>query len=91
MFEKNNDGVEKCYYPVGLLTEDELSFAGHGHHGYSDSSYLYTNRTSWSFSPGSFDGVYAFEFRWYARSWDVYVSHSLVIRPVVSLVPGTRN
>ncbi len=82
--------MEKCDYPVGLLTEDELSFAGNGVYGYSASSYLYAARESWSSSPLGFSGTYALVFRWLANSRDVGVNDSYVIRPVVSLVPETE-
>ncbi len=79
------------HYPVGLLTEDELSFAGHGRSGYSTSSYLYTGLVSWSSSPYYFDGVIACGFHWVSLSWNYRVHSSVATRPVVSLVPGSRN
>ncbi len=78
-------------YPVGLLTEDELSFAGHGYPGYSNSSYLYTNRNLWSFSSHDFRDGFAVEFAWRAYSWGSHISDYFAVRPVVSLIPGTRR
>ncbi len=85
-----NCGIKKSHYPVGLLTEDELSFAGHGNSGGISSSYLYTARNSWSSSPYDFTYVNAREFIWLAGSGLGYVHGSSSVRPVVSLVPGTR-
>ena len=77
-------------YPVGLLTEDELTLAGHGTSGYSSNSYLYTSRSSWSLSPGYFYNDFdAYGFRWYSNSIDYRVSGTAAVRPVVSLTPGT--
>lgn len=76
-------------YPVGLLTEDELTLAGHGTSGYSSSSYLYTSRHSWSLSPYSFLNYDAVEFRWNAGSYNYYVNNAHAVRPVVSIAPGT--
>lgn len=77
-------------YPVGLLTEDELALAGHGYIGYSASSYLHTNRYSWSLSPYSFGFGYANGFSWNSDSYNGYnLNSASAVRPVVSLVPGT--
>ena len=76
-------------YPVGLLTADELTLAGHGNSIYGNISYLYTGRNSWSLSPSSLYTV-AFGFAWASNSGSDYmVSGAFAVRPVVSLVPGT--
>ena len=76
-------------YPVGLLTEDELTLAGHGTSGYSSNSYLYTSRYSWSLSPYYFYNNSADGFFWYSRSLYNIVYSTYAVRPVVSLTPGT--
>ena len=76
-------------YPVGLLTEDELTLAGHGYSGYSTSSYLYTSLYSWSLSPHYFYHVLAYGFFWYSYSNSSSVQVTHAVRPVVSLTPGT--
>lgn len=44
-------GNGKLKYPVGLITADEATIAGHGYSGYSNSSYLYTGQFYWTLSP----------------------------------------
>ena len=76
-------------YPVGLLTEDELTLAGHGYSGYSTSSYLYTSLYSWSLSPNYFNFNSAYGFYWNSYSVNYRVDNARAVRPVVSLTPGT--
>ena len=89
-------------YPVGLITSDEIMYAG-GKGGASNSTYyLYTNQYYWALSPNSFSASSgAYEI--YVTS-SGYVGNSIVysalgVRPVVSLTPnaviasgdGTQN
>lgn len=94
--EKNGNG--KLTYPVGLITLDEVVFAGFNTY-YSNTSeniditnYLYTNSHYWTFSPVMMfaDG--------YARIGYVActgvmmedgMSSDIGVRPVVSLKSGT--
>ncbi|MBR6133990.1 VWA domain-containing protein [Candidatus Saccharibacteria bacterium] len=76
-------------YPVGLLTGDELTLAGHGWNGKSISSYLYTDRSSWTMSPSFFDNNGALGFDWRVGLIGLRISNADSVRPVVSLVPGT--
>ena len=85
------NGNGKLIYPVGLLTEDELTLAGHGINGYSDNTYLYNgNSSSWSMTPYSFHQNNALNLVWNTRTGyaDVNISYGSV-RPVISIIPGT--
>ena len=86
-------GNGKLTYPVALLTADEATLAGHGLTGYSDKSYLHTNKDWWTLSPRSFSGNCADEFI-VGTSGNLYgnrgVSHVFGVRPSISLAPGTR-
>ena len=89
----NGNGALK--YPVGLITADEMIYAGGKNHGSSAdrnrSFYLYTGTYYWSFSP------YVF-YTWGAREFtlapvgalnpNTYVNESDGVRPSVSLKPG---
>ena len=58
-------------YPIGLITADEVAYAG-GLYYQSDGSannskyYLYTNNTFWTMSPSHYSGSRASEFRVYS-------------------------
>lgn len=89
--ETGGNGLLK--YPVGLLTADELTLAGHGWSGYSGSGYLRTGQYYWSLSPRSFGNTGATGFR-VGSSGDLRnngVDYSYGVRPSVSLAPGTKH
>jgi len=76
--------------PIGLLTADEIAFAG-GIYGVSNSSYYLNKNASgnwwWSASPFNFNGQSAYVWR---VGWDgylsyIYVGYDNVLRPAVSL------
>ena len=80
-------GNKKLSVPVGLITSDEVVYAG-GFGGANNTSYyLYTNQAYWTMSPYSFAGSYAFVFRVNSSG---YLSNSNVniaygVRPVINL------
>ena len=81
-------------YKIGLLTADEIAFAGSIAYTYNRSTYLQENTGTtwwWSLSPGNFGGSRA-------RVWDVYsgyLDYNGVydfngLRPVISLISSTN-
>ena len=81
-------------YKIGLLTADEIAFAGSIGYTYNRSTYLQENTGTswwWFLSPNWFDGSYA-------RGWRVYsgrLDYSSVdskggLRPVISLISSTN-
>ena len=86
------EGNGALTYPVALLTADELTLAGQGYSGYSTTNYLHTGQSWWSLSPNYFDGSDAIGFRVYSTgSLRIsIVSHTIGVRPAVSLKPGTQ-
>ena len=87
----NGNGALK--YPVGLITADEMAYAGgkfySGSSSANSSFYLYTGQTYWSLSPYVFDSLNAYEFG-FTSSGDLnyVVNTSYGVRPSVSLQPG---
>ena len=79
-------------YPVGLITADEMAYAG-GVYGISNknySFYLYNGDYQWALSPSTFDDSNAFGF-YLASGGNLtygYVNNSNGVRPSVSLQPG---
>ncbi len=82
-------GNEALTYPVGLITADEVSYAG-GVRGSSNSSYyLYTNSAYWTMSPYDFNATSNRAFVFYVYS-NGYLYNYLVniaggVRPVLNL------
>ncbi len=75
-------------YKIGLLTADEIAFAGNAASVGNDSYYLYKNAETnyWTLSPAYFAGSSA--FAWHVSGTFLgtnYVSYSEGIRPSVSL------
>ena len=93
---KCNGELSKINSKVGLITADELAFAGYAYAQNNTTTYLQENATDtywWSLSPGRFSGGYA-------RVWYVdggggdfgssYVSSTLGVRPSISLKSTTN-
>ena len=83
-----SNGNRALKYPVGLITADEMVYAG-GTYGTSNSSfYLYTGQYFWALSPSTFNGSH---FGFYLHS-NGYLRDSVIdsygVRPSVSLQPG---
>lgn len=86
------NGNGKLTYPVGLLTVEEATIAGHGIQGYSASSYLHTGSYYWLSSPFGFNYGFAFVSDVHSDGFlDAYfVDYSIGVRPSVSLKLGTE-
>lgn len=64
----NGLGNGELTYPVGLITADEVSYAG-GRQGMMNKLYyLYTGQTYWTLSPSFFTSSYAAAHVWYVYS-----------------------
>ena len=87
-----NNGNGALNYPVGLLTADEIMYAG-GTENSNSSYYLYTNQSYWLSSPYGFltnNSIYSSN---YILTSNGYLSNSddnssYGIRPVISLKSG---
>ena len=90
---KCNGELSKITSKVGLITADELAFAGYAYNIRNTVTYLQENATSdywWSLSPGFFNGYFAHV--WYVRSGYLnngYVNNDYGVRPVISLISST--
>ena len=82
----NGNGALSGYAKVGLLTADEIAFAG-GTYGTSNSTYYIKGNTNsswwWALSPGDFGGFYA-------RVWVVFGDRSDLGRGIVNYNRGGR-
>ena len=89
---KNGNG--NLTYKIGLLTADEIAFAGSIAYTYNRSTYLQENTGTtwwWSLSPGYFGGSRARV--WFVGSGNLnynFVNYSVGLRPVISLISSTN-
>ena len=88
-FKCNSDGNNKgaVNASVGLLTYDEVVYAG-GYRGLSNSNYyLYNNTNFWTMSPAGFSASYS--HTWYIYNegsiYNGFVSNTRIVRPVLNL------
>ena len=82
----SNKGNKALTYPIGLITLDEVWYAG-GNQSNNNSYYLYTGSRYWTMSPFFFDGSNAGVFRVnLTGSLDYdHVHYSNSVRPVINL------
>ena len=80
----NNDSTPT---PIGLITADEVAFAGGVYNQSNTSYYLYNNAAYWTMSPCIFSGSSAYVFRVYSSGYlyGNYVYYTYGVRPVINL------
>ena len=86
-----DNGNGKLTYPVGMITAEEMAYAGAVLWQTNTSYYLYNGVHNWSFSPSHFSVWAANEFT-LRSSGDFssnYVTSLLDVRPTISLKKGT--
>ena len=86
-----DNGNGKLTYPVGMITAEEMAYAGGAIWQANTSYYLYNGVNTWSFSPSYFSNWGAYEFRLNPSGVfsNYIVSSQLVARPSISLKQGT--
>ena len=87
-------GNKALTYPVGLITYDELVFAGMDQSHINKLSWAYSTQRYWTMSPSGFDasGGYALEWVLYSAGYlngGWYVGTSFGARPVINLKSDT--
>ena len=91
------NGNGNLTYKIGLLTADEIAFAGYMYGVYNSSTYLQENAEDywWSLSPGLFSKLDSIVFVWLVRGevgdffYD-YGNSSLGVRPSISLTSDVK-
>ena len=87
-------GNKALTYPVGLVTYDELVFAGMDYDHVNKLAWVYSTQHYWTMSPSNFDATYGAAFEWrqssagYLSNW-WGVNGSLGARPVINLKSDT--
>ena len=93
---KCNGELSKITSKVGLITADELAFAGYAEGLRKSTTYLQENATDtywWSLSPSSFSGGYACVWTVggsYGSFYNSYVNNTRGVRPSISLKSTTN-
>ena len=99
---ESSNGNGALTYPVGLITIDEIAYAGEGQGTSNSSFYLYTGQYYWALSPYAFDNACVHEFALSSGRWGFSgaavislgnlkggsVSGYSAVRASVSLKPG---
>ncbi len=86
-------GTQSLEYPIGLITADEVAFAG-AVSGKANSGYwLNTGENYWTMSPygfGSSDGAYVYRVNSSGSIYNYTVNHAIGLRPVINLKSDTE-
>jgi hypothetical protein len=88
----SDNGNEDLTYPVGLLTVDEIVYAGAVRGTQNLTYFLYTGVSWWTLSPSYFNGSSAVVWSVGSNGGVYYnyaMENSFGIRPSISLKPGT--
>ena len=83
----SSQGNKALQYPIGLITADEVAFAGGVYGKTNESYYLYTGQAYWTMSPYYFSGSDASVFRVDSDGW-LYsngVNNTRGVRPVINI------
>ncbi len=89
--EESGKGNNSLTYPIGLITADEVAYAGGAWNANNTSYYLYTNSAYWTMSPYYFVGVSAYAFDVSSSGYlnNNFVNNSGGVRPVINLKAST--
>ena len=79
----SSKGNRALRYPIGLITADEMSYAGDVAYGNNDNFYLYIKDDYWTMTPSNFSMGYA--NMWYSGISSDIATIGLGIRPVINL------
>ncbi len=85
------EGNNKLTNPVGLITMDEVIYAGGFAGQYNDGYWLYTKQNYWTMSPSFFDSwAYVFLVGSDGSLVNPYVTNTYGVRPVINLKADTQ-
>ena len=85
VYSANGNGALK--YPIGLISADEMTYAGGRIQKQNTSYYLYNAIYNWTMTPSYFSHAHAHVFNMYSSPID-YPTFSYGLRPVMSLKNG---
>ena len=85
LYTMSNIGNQSLIYPIGLISADEVAFAGGVHEIENTSYYLYTNLYYWTISPCGSPFTRLFAVFQNGEFTNARVYNSYGIRPVINL------
>ena len=85
----STNGNGALTYPVGLITSDEVIYAGGKENTDNNSYYLYTNRTYWTISPGAYQDNKSYNILVYSTGSIKNMNATGDVRPAISIKPTT--
>ena len=87
----SNQGNKSLQYPIGLITADEVAYAGGVYNQTNENYYLYTNSYYWTMSPYFFGNGRAHVLRVYSDGnlSNRSVNNTFGVRPVINLKADT--
>ena len=84
----------KLDYPIGLITADEVAFAGGKYNEKNENFWLRTNGHFWTMSPSSFYSSNAYAYEFYVSPTGVmnyhYVTYGHGLRAVINISSNTQ-
>ena len=83
----SSQGNKALQYPIGLISADEVAYAGGVYGTNNQSYYLYTGQNYWTMSPSYFGSGYARVFFVNSIGWLINnaVSNTFGVRPVINI------
>ena len=84
----SNEGNKALQYPIGLITADEVAYAGGVWNTFNQSYYLYTGEYYWTISPSIYNssyGAYGFYVNSTGQFLNNKVNNARGVRPVINL------
>jgi len=82
-------GNKSSLYPIGLITVDELTFAGMANGYFNKFSYVYTTDLCWTMSPSVFEAYISSATEFFLNGDGTFtyypVSSTFAVRPVINL------
>ena len=89
----SNVGNNSLTYPIGLITYDELVFAGMDGRHINKLSYIYSNKYYWTMSPSIFSATGNRAYIWSENNMgymlEYWIANDLGARPVINLKSDT--
>ena len=85
---ESSKGNKALSNPVGLITADEVAFAGGVYGQTNQSYYLYTSKDYWTLSPACLSTKSSSAYMFYvseSSSLEIYINGTIGVRPVINI------
>ena len=86
----SNIGNNALTYPIGILTVDEISFAGYSSEKLNTLNYMYSSEWTWTMTPYVSSGLSSANYSNQGYIGENWVMCNFTVRPVISLKSTTE-